>query len=420
MDQTSIRVLLGSSNQESYWISKLNTSNGYSVCVDTEGSVYFTGIESNGSLIVKYNEFGVIQWQRKINGAQGDSISIDSLNNVYYAGTINDNILIVKYNNSGTIQWQRKLGNTGFVSGSYFLSIDSLDNIYVCGFSQEPGDYILIAKYNTSGIIQWKKRISGPTNLSNTGRYLTFDNSNNPYLVATISQGILIIKLNSSGDIQWQKTFSPTSGFDIDNWQGIVADSSNNIYVSATVFFTSVFQIRYGILIVKYDSSGSLLWQKFIGDYQGSLPTFRISMSIDEMDDIYCCGSISSTNSSAERDILIVKLNSSGVIQWQRQFGSSGRQEGFSIATDDKCNIYICGTDFTSTDSIIVKFPNDGTLTGTYGVFNYSETFLTISESFFIESTSSFTISESTTQDSVSVGVESSANNVSSIITICG
>ena len=99
---------------------------------------------------------------------------MDSLGNIYVAGYTKgglDNntnsgstdIILVKYNSSGVKQWTRQLGTSsqdrGEDGGTQRVTVDSSDNIYVTGFSensfaQNSGwqDDFLLMKFNTDGI----------------------------------------------------------------------------------------------------------------------------------------------------------------------------------------------------------------------------------------------------------------------------
>ena len=111
---------------------------------------------------------------------------------------------------------------------------------------------------------------------------------------------------------------------------------------------------------------------------------------------------------------IIAKYNSSGTLQWQRYFGGGGNDDDYfeSIALDSSENILLCGKTETSsvpTDILIVKLPNDGSLTGTHGPYTYAASSLTDASSSLPESaggltegTPSLTLSASSMTDAAS------------------
>ena len=260
--------------------------------------------------------------------------------------------------------------------------------------------------------------------MGNTGYSLAVDSLNNPHIVSRIGNDgdILIIKYNASGVIQSQRTLTSSDSVSLSN-ASISIDSLDNVYISGMSRYRLPNNtLAYGFLIAKYDSFGSLQWQKVIGFFEAPIasPT-PISLTIDRLDNIYLCGTIFLSNNDTDRDILIMKLDSLGNIQWQGKFGSEGRQEGNSIKSDDLYNIYICGTDYSSPSSaIIAKLPSDGPVIGTYGEFTFSQTFLSVQSGYtVIDSLSSFTETSGPSTTSTSTEVESSTNFVSSTTSIC-
>lgn len=102
--------------------------------------------------------------------------------------------------------------------------------------------------------------------------------------------------------------------------------------------------------IVKLDVSGNILWQKVIGgsyiDYLNSIQeTFDngfISVGYTYSND----GDV--TGNHGDRDIWIVKQDSLGNIQWQKCYGGTGQDEGFSIIKTTDRNYIISGKSSSS------------------------------------------------------------------------
>ena len=73
--------------------------------------------------------------------------------------------------------------------------------------------------------------------------------------------------------------------------------------------------------------------------------------------------------------MLIIKYNSSGTIQWQRVLGGTGSDDCLDLVIDSSF-IYLGGKTTTdsagSVDLITAKIPISGSGTGTYGSFTYA------------------------------------------------
>lgn len=157
-------------------------------------------------------------------------------------------------------------------------------------------------------------------------------------------EDVFILKLNSTGDIVWQKTWGGSGG---DRGLGITVDSSGNIYVTGWTlsYGTSSQQsgwntITYSaVFLLKLNSTGDLEWQR-------------------TWEELYAaqCGDCLATDSSGNVYVagyyggFILKFNSTGSLMWQKTWGSTtwGNDQCYGLARDASGNLYITGqtTDF--------------------------------------------------------------------------
>lgn len=387
---------------EAYWISTwggTGTDYGYSVTTDISDNIYVagytasTGAGSVDFLIAKYDSTGSIVWQRTLGGTENDygySVTTDSSGNVYVTGytasTSSYDILLAKYDSSGSLVWQRTLGGSGIDIGQS-VTTDSSGNIYVTGRTSS-ATYFFVVKYDSAGSLVWKKILYGSSN--EYGQSVTTDSSGNIYAVGrTNSTGaglydILLAKYNSAGSVVWQRTLGGTGD---DFGQSVTTDSSGNIYVAGYTSSTGAGGVD--ALLAKYDSAGSIVWQRTLG---GTGDDYGWSVTTDSSDNVYLACSTYSTGAGGG-DILLAKYDTSGSLVWQRTLGGTGTDIGCSVATDSSGSVYVASPT-TSTgaggyDFLLVKLPPDGSLTGTYGAFTYAESSLTAATSSLTSATSS-------------------------------
>jgi len=414
----------------SYFIGILGgsaTDEGYSVAVDSADNFYVGGQSTNSGTtdfqLAKYDKTGAIQWQRRLGLAAstvyGRAVATDSSNNVYTCSRLDDAtgsyLGLAKYNSSGTIQWQKKLGNAGGASAfGYGVTVDSSNNIYVTGETTDPGyASVLIAKYNSSGAVQWQRSLKNV--LGDYGRSVDTDSSGNVYVAGYgvnfgESNNIIITKYDSSGTIQWQRKLVTSSS---EQAWGITVDSSGNSYLVGNSNASGDLQIA------KYNSSGTIQFQRTLG---GSGQTSGYSIILDSSNNFYVCGS---TLISGRFRFQIAKYNSSGTIQWQRKLGSSSANSiGYGISIDSTDNLYVCGQTSVSgsTDFLIAKLPNDGSLTGTYSVGGYSFVYeastLTDSASTLTESAATYTDAATSLTAANSVLTDAASTLTSTVTTL--
>jgi len=385
------------------------------------GQTDSTGAGNDDVLIVQYDSSGNIQWQRTLGGANNEeasTVAVDSSDNIYIGGETQSagaggiDALLAKYNSSGTIQWQRVLGDTS-TEECKGVAIDSSGNVYITGFSFSQGaggqDFI-IAKYNSSGTLQFQRTLGGGNN--DIGYGIAIDSSDNFYVVGHTNDAggdrdFLLAKYNSSGTIQWQRALE---GANRDDARDIAIDSADNIYF---IGHTESAGTGRNFFLAKYNSSGTLQWQRILG---GANTDQGLGVAIDSSDDIYILGEAESV--TATEVMVIAKYNSSGTIQWQRYLDGGARDLPRKIAIDNDDNVNITGLTSSagegSFDLLAAVLPNDGSLTGSYvldGVtFTYATSSLTAATSSLTSSASSFTDQSASFTDSSSSLTSSSAS----------
>lgn len=225
--------------------------------------------------------------------------------------------------------------------------VDSSDNVFVAG---QTGNSAYVCKYNSSGSLVWQKNLASQTAAAIAFASIQLDSSGNIYVCGTGGYSTytvpVVIKYDSSGTIIWNRRLRTTSG---GGFAGITIDSSENIYAVG------------GSYIVKYNSSGTIQWQKILS------PSANLAKVVaDSSGNIYATGNYSP---SGNADIIVLKFDSSGNISWQRTLTSSGNypEDARGIAIDSSNNIYISGFGRTSTttatiDFLLAKYDSSGVL----------------------------------------------------------
>lgn len=297
---------------------------------------------------------------RSVNNFSPVFNTVDSSGNVYITSTTPStaSILIAKYNSSGVLQWQRILDGSGIDSGGR-ITVDSSGNVYITGSATGATyRFILTAKYDTNGTIQWQRSLGAASN-NNYGESIAIDNSANVYVggySSSLFDGstAVISKYNTSGTLQWQKYLANIifPGNSQSSVLDLDVDSSGNTYLAIS-----------GSVIAKYNTSGTLQWQKQLSS--GSQNGYIQYISVDSLGNIYVAGQSYNSGEFVSK-ILIIKCDSNGDILWQKILDYSGADSpaAYDVCVDSSQNVYVLAAANISgnVDSIILKYDMNGNL----------------------------------------------------------
>ena len=429
------------------WLVKTTMSNSSlsigSVATDSADNIYvfgnggifsgqaFGGDFDNDAFLIKFNKARVQQWAKFFGStsveSRGGSLAVDSSDNVIITGMTdggvsgqNEEQFVAKFNSSGTLQWQRAVGSTARERGQG-VGVDSSDNVYVTGFRVGNNRSYLI-KLNSSGTSQWQRYFAGAnTSYQTFGTGIAFDSSDNVYVSGAAytwqssvsssfrSEGILL-KWNSSGTLQWSRGYG-NGGSYRNVFQGLAIDSSNNIYTQGYTTDSTNGSGGYDLILVKWNSSGSIQWQKMVGgsgtDQQRG---YNNTVAVDSLDDVYITGDMTSDGAGSE-DFYLAKFNSSGTLQWDKNLGTSSSDFGYGVAVDSTDCPILYGHSYVSGEPILTaRLDPDGNGNGTYGGFTYQDAVITVNTPSLSANTSPLSGSGSSTDLTVSTSSLSTKN----------
>ena len=286
---------------------------GYSdgLAIDASGNIYITGETYSGSGLAT-------------NGAyqtKGDSINGDAF--------------LAKFSSTGNLLWATYYGGNG-TDGANYLHADKFGNIYMTGSTQ-----------STSGI-------------ATTGAYQTSYRGGGP------DGDAFLAKFSPSGDLLWATYYG---GRNDDEGFGVATDTSDNVYLTGYTesnsdiatngaYQTSGDSVSGDAFLIKFSSTGNLLW----GTYYGGKNVWGSSLAIDTSCNIYLTGQTFSgygiatsgayqtsfAGDSINGNAFLAKFNSSGSLLWGTYYGGNGGDEGIRLAVDHFGSIYITGNTFSS------------------------------------------------------------------------
>ncbi|MEO8086805.1 MAG: T9SS type A sorting domain-containing protein [Bacteroidota bacterium] len=305
----------------------------------TFGSTTLTNGGDFDFFVVKYSPSGNVEWATSAGGLahdEGSGISTDANGNVFVTGyfdspsitfgttTLNNagvrDIFVVKYDSSGNVLWATSAGGTGSDAG-YGITTDASGNVLVTGSFAIPSITF------------------GNTTLTNAG-----------------SLDIFVVKYDASGNVLWATRAGGTSS---DVGIGISSDAGGNVaitgyFYSPSITFgnTTLTNASVGqpdIFVVKYDTSGNMVWASSAG---GTGMDLGIGVSTDAGGNVILTGWFSGSSitfgnstliSAGSLDIFVAKYDASGNVLWAISAGGTDEEEGGAISTDAAGNVVVTG-----------------------------------------------------------------------------
>jgi len=375
------------------------SDDGGSIKATSDGGYIFAGRTSsndgdvsgnNGGLdwwVVKTDAIGDIEWQKTLGGTADDiAYSVVQTTDGGYAvagwtesnnGDVtgyqgNKDCWVVKLDAVGTLVWQKSLG--GPAEEEFRHIIQTADGGYACtGWSfSNSGDAsglngfrdTWLVKLDATGSITWQQMLGG---LNDERGYTVEQTADLGYIVSSLSSSssgdvsanygdldYWLVKTDALGNITWEKNYG---GSGQENNRGAMQTADGGYIITGYTASSDVdvtgFNGVQDMWVVKTDNLGAITWQNSLG---GSL-TDRGSFITQTADGGYIASGFTassdgdvSTNQGGFGDYWIVKLTSTGTIDWEKTMGGSGFDAGGKVAIIPNGYMMMGGTNSNNGD----------------------------------------------------------------------
>lgn len=352
----------------------------------------------------------VIQWHTFLGtpvSNEASGLAVDASGNTYITGkspcswgnpvsscTGSSDLFVAKLDANGSLVWHTFIGSSGVESpGS--IDVNASGDIFVTGSSSAEwgtpvnahvnGYDVFVAKLNNNGVMQWHTFVGATS--SDLAAAITADDLGNTYIAgkSTYSWGnplnahsggnwgdVFAAMLDTNGNLVWN-TFLGANDTE-DNARGIALNGQGGVFVSGDSIASWGLPVKAHAggrdpFVARLSvATGVLVWNTFLGS---SSWEYGGSVAADSTGNIFFAG-----NSGAAwgtplnpfagvEDVVLAKLNTSGVLQWHTFIGSGSSDRGARIAIDATDNIYISGQSYLTWGAPFLSKPDSGS----YDVF---------------------------------------------------
>jgi uncharacterized delta-60 repeat protein len=321
------------------------------------------------------NYWGNNTGDNQIQNSKGLAVATDHNGNCYVTGyTTNpgsgSDIILIKYNDQGDTLYSRVYSGTGNGEDRAFgIAVDELDNVYLTGqiSTSSRGLDLVVLKYNNFGDLLWSKTYGATNqNFDDAGLAITLDHDNRPYVTGYCtdedgSKKIVTIRYNQNGNRAWVNTEDGQGSMDSRGF-GIAVDETDNIYV--TGYITS--STGKDMIIIKYAQNGIEKWAQ-IKNGTANEDDVAFGIAVDDNNKIYVTGYTTVDSTQSITDVVLIKVNPNGTFSWTKTYNEGSglsTDKAFGIIVDEQDRIFVTGETSNSaqgTNYLTLRYNTSGT-----------------------------------------------------------
>ena len=330
---------------------------GYSIAPTRDSGFIITGWSSSFNTsdgpdvyLIKINSLGDTMWTRTYGGNsidEGHSV-VETKDGGYIItgetasfGSGMSDVYLIKTDSLGDTLWTKTYGETGNEIGQSVQQTQ--DNGYIITGTTESygaGLYdVYLIKTDSLGDTLWT-RTYGDTDCDE-GRSVSKTSDNGFIITGYTHQNfsdIYLIRTDSLGDTLWTRTYGGTN---IDKGYSVFETLDSGFIISG---YTGSFGIgTYNVYLIKTNLSGDTLWTK---TYGGTDCNFNYTIS-PTRDSGFIITGWSSSFSTGDPDVYLIRANSSGDTLWTKTCGGSSWDEGRSGLETQDGGYIIVGTTYS-------------------------------------------------------------------------
>ena len=312
---TSMTVKYSSSGEE-LWTAPYG---GRGIVTGTNGSAYVTGFSELDFATVKLDSRGSNVWTRLFDQSGGkdnsSAITVDSDGNVltagvstFYVPTSDANVVTIKYSPDGAQIWRDMSYQGGLLAFGEIKTIFSRNQEYVVHSGNTfSSPTFLTTKLDHAGNFLWGYGFPGSIGPTSAMQGMSVDSADNVYLCGQVYPlfndtltAFATIKLNSMGTSLWVQRYGDGIA-GIHSANGITLDANDNPHVTG---YSAGSGTGNDFATIKYDPDGNQQWvERYNGPFNGDDQATAIA--VDQASGAVYVAGFSQTTSNLTEMVLI-------------------------------------------------------------------------------------------------------------------
>lgn len=221
---------------------------------------------------------------------------------------------------------------------------DAAGNVYVVGMTHrwidgERAPLAWVIKFDDAGQRLWRRLLKKPL-FNAVG--IAADATGNVVVTGTADFDAFAAKYDKNGRLLWWRHLGSAGDFDASN--AVAIDVHGNVYIAGETYGSLAGRYRgeEDAFLAKYDADGRLQWKRQLGTRCYDIAKgIAVDGDGNALVGGYTCGWLAAPPQGA--DSFLAKYDPDGRQLWRRQFGSTGDEVTYGVATDAHGNTVLCG-----------------------------------------------------------------------------
>lgn len=316
-----------------------NTEIGFSAGQTADGGFIIVGrtasfgAGSNDAWLIKTDASGDTVWTKTFGGSTGDVFNSveQTMDGGYimtgetssFASYGYSDLWLIKTDAEGDTIWTKTF-DRGFSEGGRSVR-QTRDGGYVIAGSS--GDLrVWLIRTNAFGDTLWTK-ILGSSLYRSRASSIQITSDGGYLILVNRDDDIWLIRTDSQGTSLWHSYFRWCNPQDFGDC-GLISGSELQLTADGGVIITG--NRRHNVLLLRADSSGTLIWRKYFNNVHEGQPGSDTGLSVQQANDGgYII--VGMTKLTDNWDVWLLRTNAEGDTLWTRTYGGGGDDQGLSI-----------------------------------------------------------------------------------------